>query len=1432
LKTTQIYSRIAIGIIATMAVVTAAIAAPNTEVTIWVERNVAPSAKVRLTINTRNVPVVIASLTPIDGSDWLKRFDKDLTKQPLTTGKALRQWPITVASKQEGRQSDAYFNRELTMPIVKPGVYLLTVAGGGKRAWSVINVTNLGVIAKRSPTKMLVWVTNALKGNVVAGAKLAVYDEGGRKVASGSTGKDGVSIIPIKPGKSNVVVSYGADRAFVMATREEVDGTLRAHFQTDRPIYRPGQTIQYRAVIRTRLGQGYKNQPGVSAQLEFRDPIDNLLEKVDLKANAMGVVAGHLEVPEEGMLGNYSMVLHLGKQEQRSSVEVAEYRKPEYKVTITPSAKRRLAGEDVTFKLDSQYYFGAPVSQAEVTYEVTRAPLAFFEDRAGDLFDDGNIDPSDDYRGDPNVAAGTVHTDKDGKATISFKSKIDEIDSRYTIEATVKDASNREVSVDGEIPVYSAAIRLGLRTQMICVPLGGLIPVQVCAINLDGKPCSARVKLSLIENIWIEKEGRNKRIERARMTVQVPKTGKVAINLPAQVVGDLTVKATAIDASGRKALSEINVYVAGAKDKTVRESLEPEVTVKLDRRRYKPGDTVKAYFVTNQPKRPMLATLEGDDLWAYRVYPAGKSYQLWTIPTSTKFCPYASIEGAQWSNGVSHRGLAEFSLPDAAKAITLKVTPERTEYRPLDKATYRISTYNSAGYPIPAEVTLSVVDEAIYALREDDNVDLWELYWGPRESAVTTSESDPLELSGGAYQTSSGGKAGEDRKPVAPLRKRFEDTAYWNAFVETGADGKAEVSFEMPGNLTTWRATARGVNAITSVGTTRALVKANREAMLRLATPRQMVQGDQIQLIGTIDNRSAEEHEFEVSLRVTDIGLVGDSTQRIKVPAKSQGKVEWTLSADKLPKSGSAQLLGELTVPGALPERAVDLADALQVQLRVVPRGVEERLMVGGVVSDRAEANLTLPAARIADAGMVTVTAWAGLRTIIEETAKSVLDSSRYGSISAADHLEVASAKNLPETDKEVRESLAFLAKTQSPEGWGWWEDSEADPVITARIMATLGHARDAGITTYEKIVIKGKANLVDLFGKTNLWEYKAQLASSAAIIGEQTASKMLDQVLSNGQKMSPFARLQMAEALTRLGRKDDARKLVDEALKDASEGPEMAFFPSGDGIGWTASEIETTAQGLATLVRMGYKPALQAKVARWLVNPSEPWWHGGSEDSAIVRALTMYLKVHPESTTLGPVEISVAGHKIAATPAKVGAGATAQIPISWLTTGMNTFSVTKTESGNALFKVDARVFLPSLIQKIKGVQVMRRFEVRNAAGVWEELNRAVKTSEPVRCTVVVWGDDINDALRVWEPIPSGFEFIDNDYDYVGRSEVRDAAIIHYLVNGSTPQSFRFYIRAETEGQLTALPVTAEYVMRPSDRGQSGSLPIQVKEGK
>src|SRR5260370_15319907 len=49
------------------------------------------------------------------------------------------------------------------------------------------------------------------------------------------------------------------------------------------------------------------------------------------------------------------------------------------------------------------------------------------------------------------------------------------------------------------------------------------------------------------------------------------------------------------------------------------------------------------------------------------------------------------------------------------------------------------------------------------------------------------------------------------------IRREFKDTAFWQPDVVTGGDGKATVSFKLPDNLTTWRATARAVTADTRV---------------------------------------------------------------------------------------------------------------------------------------------------------------------------------------------------------------------------------------------------------------------------------------------------------------------------------------------------------------------------------------------------------------------------------------------------------------------------------------------------------------------------------------------------------------------------------------------------------------------------------------
>jgi hypothetical protein len=54
---------------------------------------------------------------------------------------------------------------------------------------------------------------------------------------------------------------------------------------------------------------------------------------------------------------------------------VEEYKKPEYKVEVKTDKKQYSGGEKIEIDIQSDYYFGSPVPDAEVTYDVFKKPL-------------------------------------------------------------------------------------------------------------------------------------------------------------------------------------------------------------------------------------------------------------------------------------------------------------------------------------------------------------------------------------------------------------------------------------------------------------------------------------------------------------------------------------------------------------------------------------------------------------------------------------------------------------------------------------------------------------------------------------------------------------------------------------------------------------------------------------------------------------------------------------------------------------------------------------------------------------------------------------------------------------------------------------------------------------------------------------------------
>jgi len=57
---------------------------------------------------------------------------------------------------------------------------------------------------------------------------------------------------------------------------------------------------------------------------------------------------------------------------------------------------------------------------------------------------------------------------------------------------------------------------------------------------------------------------------------------------------------------------------------------------------------------------------------------------------------------------------------------------------------------------------------------------------------------------------------------------------------------------------------------------------------------------------------------------------------------------------------------------------------------------------------------------------------------------------------------------------------------------------------------------------------------------------------------------------------------------------------------------------------------------------------------------------------------------------------------------------------------------------------------------------------------------------------------------------------------------VRDGAVIHFVRGEGLPITFRYYLRAESSGKVTALPATAEVLRRPDERGNSDAQVLDV----
>ena len=195
---------------------------------------------------------------------------------------------------------------------------------------SLVQVTNLGISVKDSPLNTLVWVTRLDNAAPVPGARVSIIKPDGQAMWTGTTGPDGVAVAPetrlrdprkwyefaflVMAEKDGDVAYVGSDwndgilpwEFGNSLDLEEADPLLRGTVFTDRGVYKLGEEVHFKAILRSNTPSGVRLlADGTAVSITVRDARDKVIDERIIKVNAWSTAEWTLTLPADGSLGNY-----------------------------------------------------------------------------------------------------------------------------------------------------------------------------------------------------------------------------------------------------------------------------------------------------------------------------------------------------------------------------------------------------------------------------------------------------------------------------------------------------------------------------------------------------------------------------------------------------------------------------------------------------------------------------------------------------------------------------------------------------------------------------------------------------------------------------------------------------------------------------------------------------------------------------------------------------------------------------------------------------------------------------------------------------------------------------------------------------------------------------------------------------------------------
>lgn len=663
----------------------------------------------------------------------------------------LLQYTELIRRWSEGNFPSRYNTNVKIGKIDSPGVYILQAFNGNSVAYCPIVVTDKAIVFKNSNRKMLAYVADSKSGNFIKKTKFKIL-AGNDLLFEQKSDSDGILFIETKntkPSKGSIqIFAFAEDETLVFNPysyfgQNNLD-KFTAYIYTNQPVYRPAQEVNFKAILRRINENVLENLSDKKVTVKIKTPKNKEIFSEEFVTNKFGTIADKFILDEEADLGIYSINLNLDGLDFYGSFSVEEYKKPEYKVNITLEKNQYSTGDEINGFVSADYYFGSPVKNATVQVNIYRErfwrPWWYFSEYR--WFYRNFEKWSSYYRGSKELIQ-QMEGKLDSNGKYHFKYSIEdkiENDFRYSVFAIVTDASRRATEGSNEFFVTRGSFTLSTSPEKYFYNTDSEVKIRINSFDFNDKPVSTDFKVIIT---YPQDKLMRPGIITDTLIGRTNERGSSLISFrpKGNLTGYFQYSVIAFDEKDREVSTSSSFYIGNYKDYYYNRT-SSGLEIVTDKDAYEKGEELNAVIFVPNENQELLLTYESDDIFDYkRVVANNNSFQIKEKLTD-KFSPSFSISVSYINDRMLYSNSKLIGVLPKDKFLDIELQPSKEIFKPGEKANYKIIVKDYRGYPVRnTELSFGIVDESIYAIKEDQTEPIETFFYSPRQGYIPVYNS-------------------------------------------------------------------------------------------------------------------------------------------------------------------------------------------------------------------------------------------------------------------------------------------------------------------------------------------------------------------------------------------------------------------------------------------------------------------------------------------------------------------------------------------------------------------------------------------------------------------------------------------------------------------------------------------------------------------